>query len=125
MTSAISDSERIAAVFDRVEEIHAVLIGTMERRGIIRRVEDIEKAQKASWWLERATKIVDALILAGAVIIVSNGLEGTIRDVVGEARGTYSTARRTPIPMPSDCPGCKDAVAPARMTRLDNEDDGP
>lgn len=83
----LTTEERIEAMFQRTEEIHAHLVGTMDRRGLTRRVEDLERRARTSWIQERGTKALDALILGTVVamvlIVLTNGVKSTLRDVVG------------------------------------------
>lgn len=118
--------ERIEAMFLRTEEIHAHLVGTMDRRGLTRRVEDLERCAKTSWLRERGTKALDALILGTVVtlvlLILSAGTKAVLRDAVSIQVSSRQT-RKPPIPMPAECKGCKDAVipSPSRVGWLDEE----
>lgn len=60
----MTTDERIEAMFLRTEEIHAHLVGTMDRRGLTRRVEDLERCAKTSWLRERGTKALGALLIS-------------------------------------------------------------
>ena len=120
----MTTEERIEAMFQRTEEIHAHLVGTMDRRGLTRRVEDLERCTKTSWLRERGTKALDALILGTVVtlvlLILSAGTKGVLRDAVSIQVSSRET-RKPPIPMPAECKGCKDAVIPSRVGWADEE----
>lgn len=122
LTLVVSRLDELAA---RMKSVEDHLIGTMDRRGAIRRIEDVERCQRVSWLRERGTKAVDALILGSVValtlLILTNGAKATIRDVVQSAQVSQST-RKQPIPMPPECHGRKDAVIP-RVGWLDRGDD--
>jgi hypothetical protein len=120
----MTTEERIEAMFQRTEEIHAHLVGTMDRRGLTRRVEDLERTARTSWLRERGTKALDALILGTVVtlvlLILSAGTKAVLRDVVSIQVSSRET-RKPPIPMPAECKGCKDAVIPSRVGWADEE----
>lgn len=123
----MTTDERIEAMFQRTEEIHSHLVGTMDRRGLTRRVEDLERSVRVQWWRERWTKAFDAIILGTVVTIVllilSAGTKQIIRDAVSSVQVSSRETKRQPIPIPSECKDCKDAVLPSRSAWLDERDE--
>ena len=116
---------RLDKLDNAVEAMHGHIVGTQDRRGLTWRVADLERRGESSWLRERGTKAIDALILGTVValtlLLLTNGAKKTIRDIVSEAQ-VAAQSKRPPIPMPSDCKGCKDAVLPRSAWASDTDE---
>jgi hypothetical protein len=101
-----------------IETILGHLVGTFSTPGIAHRLTSLEAKQRTSWWSERGTKVVDALILgivvSGLVLLLKLGFQGAIRQEIQNARDDLSMAIQSrKAPKDPTCPGCSPAVAAA------------
>jgi hypothetical protein len=100
----------------KVDRIYDMLAGTFERPGLVHRLATVETAQakaervtpeeqRALWWRERKTKIVDAvlvtIVVGGLSGLLLLGVRGFIRDAVKDMTAVQSP-RGTMIPVERD-----------------------
>ena len=78
----------------RIDNLTGLLAGTLDRTGLVHEVATLKKEHAEcrgnaptweQWLRDRGTKILDALLVAGVVLLVANGFKLSIRDVVGVA----------------------------------------
>lgn len=106
----LSDSQKLDKLLD-------IVGGSMERRGLCHRVEDLERAASTSWWRERATKALDALILGTIVLtlvfVAREGVKAAIREIAknGQAAIMETIQEAKKKPKPPTCEDCRPTVA--------------
>lgn len=71
----------------KIDSLTGLLAGTVQRRGLIHRVEDLEGSRRTSWVMDRGTKIVDAVLVALVILLLAAGAKGVIRDAVQGGMG--------------------------------------
>ncbi len=102
-----------------LETLKDHLVGTLDKPGLAHRVTSLEARQCVSWWSERGTKVVDALILgiivSGLIVLLKFGFQAAIRQEIRETREDLSMALEPRRKAPKDptCPGCAPTVANA------------
>lgn len=78
----------------KIDTLTGLLAGTLDKPGLAHRVATLEKEHAEchgggptweQWLRDRGTKILDALLVAGVILVVANGFKLSIRDVVGLA----------------------------------------
>ena len=96
----------------KVDRIYDMLAGTFERPGMVHRLADVEAAQvrheritpeeqRALWWKERATKVVDAVAMLLVISILVLAAKAFILDTVRDL-ATVQSPRGTMIPVERD-----------------------
>lgn len=111
---ALSNIEgRFHSIDIKIDEVLSSLVGTFHAPGLVHRVSAIETAQKVSienarklWWMERATKIVDALLVALVILILAAGAKTVIRDVVKEGLADVKMIDDLAKKRPKQCDDC-------------------
>lgn len=118
--SALGDITRVTAGMQAtLETISNHLVGTLDKPGLAHRVAALECSVRGTWWRERGTKVVDALILAivvvGLVFLLKVGFQAAIRDIIRSSASDFSMALDVARKAPKDpvCPGCAPTVAAA------------
>ena len=96
----------------KVDRIYDMLAGTFERPGMVHRLAAVEAAQaklervtpeeqRALWWKERATKVVDAVIVLLVVSVLVLAAKAFILDTVKDLSSVHAP-RGTMIPVERD-----------------------
>jgi len=96
----------------KVDRIYDMLAGTFERPGLVHRLSAVEAAQaklervtpeeqRALWWRERATKVVDAVIVLLVVSVLVLAAKAFILDTVKDLSAVHAP-KGTMIPVERD-----------------------
>ena len=96
----------------KVDRIYDMLAGTFERPGLVHRLASVEARQEAHekvspeeqrslWWRERATKVVDAVIVLLVVSILVLAAKAFILDTVKDLSAVQAP-KGTMIPVERD-----------------------